>query len=139
MNRIRNFDEFNEGVIGDFFRKKSNKDEDTAMGILKSISDDLSIFKESDSDHGGITTSYSTDIDGFSILIKNFWIPMGDDFILYVDNVDLECSNIIMNKIYKSLEDTYRREQLKIVPDEDIKKKEDEEYIKKDARIRFSK
>ena len=104
MDHIRNFDEFNESLIGDFFRKRSHSDEDIAIGILKNISKDILIEKESSIQHIGIQWFYMTEIDGFDVKIKNDWSPMsGDVYNLYVDGVELSCSDIIKNKIYKLL------------------------------------
>lgn len=134
-------DNTNESKIGDFFRKKFNNDEETAMGILDSISDDIHITSNEaiDLNDREILTKmynrkYTIDIDGFKVDSSHFSL-YGDIYNLKVDDVKLKCSERTSKRIFKKLDDIYTAESKRLKAERML----DNEHIRKDAKIHFRK
>ena len=139
---IKKFNEFNEG-IGTWVRSKFNSDEMTAKGILNKIKllkpEDIVSLDDEDMMDRVLNTNYSYNIDGFNIESRKEFSPMGglwDSKIcsIYVDSVKLNVSEHLSRKIFNLVEKIYNSNKK-----ESQEGKSDEDYIRKDAKIHFSK
>jgi hypothetical protein len=132
---MKYLNKFNESKVGDFIRKKFNSDEEIAMGIYKKLPELLSahITKLEVGDYD-FERRYSFYIDDFSIIVANDFSGFSKNYYLWVDGVVLKCSETISKKIFKKVSEIYNRTKV-----EDAKRKaEDDEVIRKDARIHFA-
>lgn len=102
-----------------------NKDSDIAQKILNNLVE----LKSSDIEHievGLTTTKYVFNIKGFNVSVEydfNKYMVTGG-YTVKVDNIKIDISCNQGRKIYNRARKIYNRD-----------KKEEEEYIKKDARI----
>lgn len=138
MKYIKEFNIYNESKIGDFFRKKFNSDEETAMGIFDKIDDNLQITQlNSDSYDMSYYTDngYQFEIDDFLIVCKSHLSFDRFEHSISIDDVNLKCSETISKKIFKKVDSIFNKENTKRKNQRD----EDDKYIKKDAKIHFGK
>ena len=128
---MRHIKKFNETKLGDFIRKTFNEDENTAMGIHREIKDDLAINKTDDDNF--LHDEYKFEIDDFEITSYVHVTLDGKDYDVKVDGVKLDCSQSIGKKIFKKIESIYLKEEI----ERKRKEKEEQEFIRKDAKIHF--
>lgn len=109
-------------------RNLFNEDEKTAQGILKSMIqlNPIIIKAEIPSDFG-FTYVFSFRVDDFDIKVDPRQRPgLCDD--IYVDDLKLKCSSYIGKKIYKKCIEICEKP-----------KKDEESFLRKDAKINFNK
>lgn len=128
MNHIQKFERFDFNI----FKKKKPQDEVTAIGILKQIPYEIHVRYNCDLDMPVITT-YIIDLNDFEIKVEQEWSPSGSHLSLYTDGVELNCSQKVIKQIYDKLVEIHGRPDAKDAK----RKKEDDDYIRKDARSRF--
>ncbi len=131
--RIKSYQQFES--IGNFIRRRFHKDETTAEGIYQKV---LSLTKDDithDDDFDDLDDGYQITIDDFNIDLLSSLTVNGFEYLIKIDGALLDASNTICKKIYFKIKNIYNEEF-----DRRIKQLEDDkEYIKKDAKIHFSK
>jgi hypothetical protein len=132
---IKNFQEFNEGIVT-WARTKLNSDENTAMGIYEKAKNLSKSDITTDDDIDILETNYYFTIDDFSIKSHDeYSMGMGRMYSVSVDNVRLKTSVSIAKKIFKLVEGIYNTD---IVERNKINKI-DNDFVKKDAKLHFTK
>lgn len=142
---IKSFDEYNEG-IGYWLRSKFNKDEEVAQEVyrrcafLKESDIKGPQFEDEDEDIYDVILNnyYEFEINRFQIRVSKLYNPMGTDYKLSIDEVDINASEFIVKKIYKRVDKIYYLETEQKKKDRE-EKEEEERFTKKDIKIEFRK
>lgn len=144
INNFKEWIEYNEG-LGNFIRSKHFSDECIALGIYKRLNQVNNAVYESI--EGGDQLMYQFTLDGFDIITRS--TPSLSLYLryytLYIDSVQLNISDNIGGKIFKFFSKpkgfslirpriSIKEGNIKFLDKSQI----DEDYTKKDAKIRFS-
>jgi len=107
-------------------RKLFNKDEETAEGILNSIDQTTKIEFRDDSDDISDIKIYRFNIDEFNIKVSSDLNEFVSEYSLEIDGIKMNCSKSIIKKILTKCYEVINKDNI-----------EQEEYIRKDAKIHF--